>query len=235
MMKYQAVIFDLFGTLVDFLTDDEYKAAHAKVAAILNVPLDDFRRVWAQTLSQRDKGLFGSLEGDLANAARLLGLQQSVDQLHKAAEVRLKLYSKNLTPRKGAIETLNALHTAGLKTGLISGCAWEVPLLWPNTLFASLIEAPVFSCSVGLSKPEPKIYELACEGLGVLPKDCLYVGDGGYYELAGARQVGMDAVLIKVADDPYPYTSRQEALEWQGPTITSLPELLNLVGHSPLF
>ena len=228
-MKYQAVIFDLFGTLVDFLTDDEYKAAHARVAEILDAPLSDFRRIWSQTIRERDRGLFGSLEGDLGNAARLLGLQASVDQLHRAAEVRLKLYARHLTPRKGAIETLTALRASGLKVGLITGCAWEVPALWPDTHFVPLMDFTVFSCVAGMSKPDPRIYELACEGLDVLPKDCLYVGDGGYYELAGARQVGMDAVLIKVADDPYPFTSRQEALEWQGPMISSLPELLYLI------
>ena len=228
-MRYQAVIFDLFGTLVDFLSDEEYKAAHARVAEILGTPLDDFRRVWSQTLPERDKGLFGSLEGDLGNAARLLGLQTSADQIHRAAEVRLKLYGRNLTPRNGAIETLTSLRASSMKTGLITGCAWEVPELWPSTLFLPLVDSPVFSCSVGMSKPEPRIYELACEGLGVRPQDCLYVGDGGYYELAGAQRVGMDAVLIKVADDPYPYTNRQEALEWQGPTITSLPQLLDLI------
>ena len=228
-MKYQAVIFDLFGTLLDFLTDDEYKAAHANVAEILGAPLDDFRQVWSSTIRDRDRGFFGSLEGDLANAARLLGLKPGADQLHRAAEVRLKLYAKNLTPRKGAIETLTALRASGLKVGLITGCAWEVPALWPDTHFVPLMDFTVFSCVAGMSKPDPRIYELACEGLGVRPEDCLYVGDGGYYELAGARQVGMDAVLIKVADDPYPYTSRQEALEWQGPTISSLLQLLDLV------
>ena len=166
-MRYQAVIFDLFGTLVDFRTEAEYREAAAKVARILGAPLNDFRKVWVSTLRDRDRGLFGSLEGDLENAARLLGLQTSVEQIRQAAEVRLKLYHKNLTPRRGAIETLTALRTSGLKTGLIAGCAWEVPDLWHNTLFVPLIDFAVFSCVAGLSKPEPRIYKLACEGLKV--------------------------------------------------------------------
>ena len=228
-MRYQAVIFDLFGTLVDFLTDKEYAAGRAEVAAVLDAPLDDFRRVWSTTHRDRDRGLFGSPEGDLANAARLLGLQTSAEQIRQAAQVCLKLYHKNLTPRKGAIETLTALRANGLKTGLITGCAWEIPALWPDTAFVPLFDHTVFSCVAGMSKPQSEIYHLACERLGIQPEHCLYVGDGGSNELAGAEAVGMDAVLIKVPEDPYPYTSRQEALEWQGPTITSLPELLDLI------
>ena len=228
-MKYQAVIFDLFGTLVDFLTDDEYKAAHAQVAAILSAPLDDFRKVWSSTIRERDTGRFGSLEGDLLNALQVLGLQATDDQIRQAVNTRLDLFRRSLTPRKGAVETLTALRARGLKTGLISVCAWEIPTLWPDSAFAPLMDFSVLSCSVGLLKPEPEIYRLACKGLGVQPRDCLYIGDGGSHELSGAEKVGMSSVLIKVPGDPYPYTSRQEALEWQGHTITSLPQLLDLV------
>jgi putative hydrolase of the HAD superfamily len=228
-MRYKAVIFDLFGTLVDLLSEEEYKAGHAQWTAVLNAPFDDFRKVWSSTIVERDTGRFGSLEGDLLNALGSLGLQATDDQIRQAVNTRLDLFRKNLAPRKGAVETLAALRARGLKTALISVCGGEIPSIWPETAFAPLMDCAVFSCSVGLMKPEPEIYHLACKELGVRPEDCLYVGDGGYYELAGAETVGMHSMLIKVPHDPYPYTSRQEALEWQGPTISSLPELLDLV------
>ena len=225
----KAVIFDLFGTLVDLLSEEEYKAGHAQWTAGLNAPQDDFRKVWSSTIVERDTGRFGSLEGDLLNALRVLGLQATDDQIRQAMNARLDLFRKNLTPRKGAIETLTALRARGLKTALISVCGGEIPPIWPETDFAPLMDCTVFSCVVGLMKPEPKIYQLACQDLGIRPDECLYVGDGGSHELAGAEKVGMHSVLIKVADDPFPFTARQEALEWQGPTITSLPELIDLL------
>jgi len=228
-VRYQAVIFDLFGTLVDLLSEEEYKAGHAQWTAVLNAPFDDFRKVWSSTIVERDTGRFGSLKGDMLNALQVLGLQATDDQIRDAMNTRFDLFRRNLAPRKGAIETLTALRARGLKTALISVCGWEIPPIWAETAFPPLMDCTVFSCVAGLMKPDPQIYLLASEGLGVQPEDCLYVGDGGYYELAGAEKVGMRSVLIKVPDDPYPFTTRQEALEWQGPTVTSLPELLNLL------
>ena len=40
-------------------------------------------------------------------------------------------------------------------------------------------------------KPDPHIYQHACENLDVAPSDCIFVGDGNSGELRGAAQVGM--------------------------------------------
>jgi putative hydrolase of the HAD superfamily len=49
----------------------------------------------------------------------------------------------------------------------------------------------VLSCEVGLKKPDPAIYLLACERLGVQPAECAFVGDGGSHELDAAHSLGM--------------------------------------------
>ncbi len=130
------------------------------------------------------------------------------------------------------METLTLLKAASYKIGLISNCSAEVPLLWQDTPFASLVDFHIFSCKVGLRKPDPRIYRLACELLAVEPHSCLYVGDGDQGELAGASQAGMQAVLLRV---PYPEDTyglaydHQEAEEWQGPAISALKDVLALV------
>jgi putative hydrolase of the HAD superfamily len=47
-----------------------------------------------------------------------------------------------------------------------------------------------------MRKPDPRIYRLACEELGVEPEEAMFVGDGANDELAGAERVGMRSVLI---------------------------------------
>jgi len=79
---------------------------------------------------------------------------------------------------------------------------------------------------VGLSKPDPRIYQLACERLEVEPNDCMFVGDGANDELAGAQQVGMRAVCVLPPVRVEPIW--KEARGWE-PTISSLPEVLALV------
>ena len=45
-MKYRAVIFDLFGTLVDIFSWSEYQRVCQRMAAALDVPYEDFMRLW---------------------------------------------------------------------------------------------------------------------------------------------------------------------------------------------
>lgn len=58
----------------------------------------------------------------------------------------------------------------------------------------------VFSCKVGLLKPNSQIYELAMQHLNVYPKQCLFAGDGGSRELYGAKFVGMKTVFSEMLE-----------------------------------
>ena len=122
------------------------------------------------------------------------------------------------------------LKQAGYKIGLISDCSSEVPILWPNTPFFSLVDAPIFSCAVGFTKPDPRIYRIVCNRLAVVPQDCLYIGDGGSYELTGASQIGMHTLLIRVPyEDGYDFY-RTDAKKWEGPVISRLKDVLTFIG-----
>ena len=87
------------------------------------------------------------------------------------------------------------------------------------------MDVSILSCEVGLTKPDPRIYQMACEGLQVSPGQCLYVGDGGSKELTGASESGMKAVLIRA---PYDTVSGNRE-DWRGARISTLKELLALV------
>jgi putative hydrolase of the HAD superfamily len=134
--------------------------------------------------------------------------------------MRRVVTAQGLVPVPGAVETLTELRARGLRLGLITVCMDDVPALWPETPFEGLFDAEVFSCSVGLRKPDPRIYLLACEQLGVEPHEAMFVGDGDNDELAGAERVGMQAVLLDRPGDER---------EWTGRRIRTLPEVLALV------
>jgi len=140
--------------------------------------------------------------------------------------VRVEYTRRELAPRPDAVATLTRLKEAGLKLGLISDCSSEVPLLWDETPFARLIQVPIFSATARLKKPDPRIYLLACERLGVSPEDCLYVGDGDSRELTGAAGVGMSPVLIKAPQHNAP---KIDPDMWAGPPVSSLSEVLPIV------
>jgi putative hydrolase of the HAD superfamily len=77
---------------------------------------------------------------------------------------------------------------------------------------------------VGLLKPDPDIYRLLLDRLGMKPTQCVHVGDGGDHELAGARAAGIATILI---DRRLPHCSaaRNDAC-WVVPDLTEVMNLL---------
>ena len=229
-MKYRAVIFDLYGTLVDELwypctQEAKYQRTVSEIAATLGVRFEDFKQVWSATSHRQNLGELRPTIATLTYLCDGLDVTVSKEQLEHAAAIRLEFMRRSLRPREGALETLSRLRDAGLKTGLISNCISDTSDLWLSTPFASLFDSVVFSCDVGVKKPDSRIYTLGYDSLGVEPSDCLFIGDGSSRELTGATSVGMDAVLIRAPYD----TENGDREDWQGTRISSVEEVLGLV------
>lgn len=233
--RYDAVIFDLFGTLVDNpevpgRSLGTYNRAVEDVASILGAPADEFTRIWRSTSGLRMTGVFPSAEGYMAHLCQEIGVHPDDSRLAHAARVRLDAVGRQLVPRRDSLDTLTRLRTSGYKIGLISDCSRETAVHWPGTTLAPLVDAAVLSCEVGVKKPDPRIYELACVQLGVAPERCLYVGDGESDELAGAQRAGMAPVRIRV-----PYERRpDDGQAWSGPEVSSLSQVLEHLAEHPV-
>jgi putative hydrolase of the HAD superfamily len=230
-LKYQAVIFDLFGTLVDSLSPVEYYSVLREMISILKAPPDDFIKLWLSTAEKRTTGVFRTLEENLEYICHELKVPVTKSQINLAKRVRLDYVALALTPREGAIETLSRLKADGYKIGLISNCSTEPPVIWPYTPFAPFFDVTVFSSVAGVQKPDPRIYSMAIEQLKVEPEDCLYIGDGDSHELTGAAQAGMHPVLICAAHEDGAEAVRSDTKidDWPCPKIASLLEVLDLL------
>lgn len=228
-MTFQAVIFDLFGTLVnDFMS--AAGQSHDELAATLGVPYEPFMKLWREITGRRTLGEFQTVEASIEHVCGALGVPVNAAQMAKAVEFRLEYTRRALVPKPDAVATLAQLKHTGFKVGLLSNCSIEIPILWPETKFADLIESPVFSSRERLKKPDPRIYHIACERLSVAPEDCLYIADGENHELKAAADLGMSPALIRPTSDEPRGELRQEAREWQGTSISTLSEVLELTG-----
>lgn len=218
-MKYRAVIFDLWQTLVPW-PHDAAQSYYQWMADAYGAPYERFHDVWTSSFRER---AVGPIEDNLRSVATALAVEPDFDHV---LAWRLDWTRRSLVPRPDAVPTIEALRARGLKVGLITVCSTEVAELWDETPFAGLFDATVFSCLVGLSKPDPEIYELARKRLDVEPADCLFVGDGANDELAGARRVGMQAILIhRDGEDPF----WPELRDWDGARVTSIPGVLEVL------
>jgi putative hydrolase of the HAD superfamily len=59
----------------------------------------------------------------------------------------------------------------------------------------ALFDVVVESAKVGLRKPEPRIYQLTCELLGIEPREAVFLDDIGQ-NLKGARALGMTTIKV---------------------------------------
>lgn len=228
-MEYAAVIFDLFGTLVDNFSLPEYEGVLTRMASVCSLPCKEFVHLWHTTFNERATGIFPSIDGNIQYICRRLKISPEHDRIKLAVRIRFEFTRRSLRPRDDAVETLTQLRAKGHKIGLISDCTAEVPALWQDTPFASVIDVAVFSCSVGVKKPDPRIYNLTCERLAVTPRQCLYVGDGSSNELTGASRVGMHSVLIRVPHEAGYGAHRIDGEDWHGVAVSALKDVLALV------
>ena len=112
------------------------------------------------------------------------------------------LYLESSVPFERTLETLSFLKEKGYRLGLITN---------GNTNFqrAKLISAELLtyfervyiSDEMGMEKPNPGIYWTAAADFGVTPSECLFVGDTSTTDIAGAKNAGMDSLLVGDGED----------------------------------
>jgi putative hydrolase of the HAD superfamily len=232
LTEVDAVVFDLFGTLVPEFPKQDFLSVLAGMAQILGVERDRFLRGWDLAAIARQTGAQGDMEASVLAICEQQDVVPTAAALAQAMELRSAMYRRWFHPATGALETVGELKRRGYPIGLISMCTPDAPAMWRATALAPLVDVAVFSSEVGLRKPDPAIYLYACERLAVAPERCLYCGDGSYGELAGAAAVGMTPFLIRDREEDVEML-RPELEDWSGPSISDLRELLELLPGPP--
>ena len=228
-MPYTAVIFDLYGTLVGSFSRRGYDRIQAEMADILGVPTETFWHAMAETLTDRTTGSYRSFKANIVEICRRLNSKAEQTQIARIVGLHHEFTKAGIVPEAAVLETLGLLNNRGFRIGLITNCNANVPKLFPDSPLAEYIQTPVFSCEVGLKKPAPGIYEIACERLDVLPAECIYVGDGSSEELTAAAALGMLPILKRTdltdVYDPH----RPEVEHWHGIAIDAITELGDVI------
>src|SRR5450631_1243411 len=193
----EAVIWDFGGVL----TSSPFEA-FARFEVERNLPTDIIRRTNATNHWENAWAKFERAEVDLESFDSLF----AAESLALGAEVRgkdvLPLLSGDLRPE--IVEALKRVK-AQFKTGCItnnlpanaigSASGRSLYIAEVMVLFDHIIE----SAKIGLRKPDPRIYRMMIEALGVDPKHCVYLDDLGV-NLKPARDMGM--TTIKVVNAP---------------------------------
>ncbi|GGQ80291.1 hypothetical protein GCM10010166_58100 [Couchioplanes caeruleus subsp. azureus] len=166
----------------------------------------DFDRRWEAELGLAD-GAIGAAMADVW-AAGALG-RVSEDEVHKAMRDRLGLTREQVdavmaemwrqylgVPNTELIAYARALRPA-YRTGILSNSFVGAREREHREFgFGDLVDELIYSHEVGMSKPDPALWELACRRMGVAPGETVFV-DNAPALVQSAREFGMQAVLFR--------------------------------------
>ena len=107
----------------------------------------------------------------------------------------------HIRPDDEMVEALRRARARGVRTGLISNSMGAGR--YDRSTFPELFDGVVISGDEGMHKPQPEIYRLGCERVGLEPADCVFVDDLRE-NCEGAEAVGMIAVLHRGAERTLP-------------------------------
>jgi len=215
------VIFDLYHTLIHG-NDDERDRVVAEMALMVDV--DPAALVAAYHATWRDRLVRWDVEETIRVLAGRLGANPTDPQVACAAQHRRALARRVLGAVSAAtLDVLDTLRADGHPLALISNATSDTAEAWPHSPLAERFHVVVFSCDIGLAKPDPAIYRAAADRLGADPADCVFVGDGADGELPGAAAVGMTTLRTTELNDTDP--------SWTGPAFATLADLPALIPH----
>jgi HAD superfamily hydrolase (TIGR01509 family) len=99
-------------------------------------------------------------------------------------------------PEPGAADALAQLRRDGCILAAVSNSDGRAETYLQAAGLRDLLDFVVDSAIVGVEKPDPRIFEIACERAGVAPHEAVHVGDIYEVDVVGARKAGLAALLV---------------------------------------
>jgi putative hydrolase of the HAD superfamily len=194
--EVRAVISDFGGVLTTPLMD-----AFMALQDEIGIPPETFGAALRALTEESGANPLYEMERGEISEARFLerlgdGLRPLLDHephLHRFRE----LFIGSLQPNPEMIELMRELKERGLRMAMLTNNVREWESVWrPMLAVDEIFETVVDSAFVGVRKPEPRIYELTLERLGLAAEACLFVDDLAP-NIEGARQLGLQTVHFR--------------------------------------
>ena len=195
--RLEAVVFDLFHTLVD---PEDFRPREfdrvGEVARALGVEAGPFRDHWEGELAELV--CCPDRPADRAAAyARARGREVTPAVWAMVDDILGRYQDLALErPRPEVLRALGDLRSAGYRLGLLSNAHERDVRAWERSPLSPLLDGAVFSCFAGHAKPAAAAYRAVLDAVGAEAGRSAFVADGGSGELSGARRHGFGLVVL---------------------------------------
>lgn len=239
MKKIKGVFFDLGGTLriceENPAHQERAMARMAELAGRTDVP-EFIDLVEARYAPYRDWALTENKEaGDFELWDKWLLPELDKERLAKVCHELTYQYRqakglRHVVP--GGLKVIRTLYERGYRLGIISNLIGEEEI--PNWLredgLAQYFDAVILSSVCHIRKPDPRMYAMGCEELGLEPEECVSVADNLNRDITGAKAAGMGANILfispeKLAKKTITDENRPDYIVHRFPEILDLPIL----------
>ena len=207
--RYEAVLFDLGYTLIHFEPEEEIviqevlraagvERSTAEIQAAIRAGYSAYYRDMATATFPATEEYDRRVQAALHRAVLAhLNLDGEVES--EAYDVALESrFSRPgvLRPYPEVTEVLDRLIAEGYRLGIVSNWSWNLRRRVVQVGLDGYMELIWGSAYAGCHKPHPGIFRQALEKMALSPGRVLYVGDSYQHDVVGARNAGLDVVLV---------------------------------------
>jgi HAD superfamily hydrolase (TIGR01509 family) len=224
-ISLKAVIFDLYDTLVYF-DEADYINTKSEMARRVGADEDAFLTAWRHYRRASAIGDIATMKDRVVHSLKKLGIKADEPAIDELCELERQLQEEKCRLFNATEAILKNLSSKGLKLGLIAHCSSAAKNVLDVLSIKKHFDQVTFTFAEGMLKPDPRLFSLTAERLGVEPDECLYIGDGNDEELDGAHAVGMKTVLIARKQTPL---WRQEQSRYFDYKITNLMDIKQII------
>ncbi len=185
MTKTRAVVWDLDGVIVD--SAQAHNASWAEMARRFGVAYDP---------NKDFKGIFGRHNNDIIRSMWGVNDQAEVDRMADAKEEFFRQEAANLKPLPGVLQLMSGLREHGWKQAVGSSAPMQnIKMLLAATGVGDYMEAISSGDDVSVGKPDPQVFLLAFQRLGIEPQNGVVIEDAPA-GVQAARRAGAACLAV---------------------------------------
>lgn len=194
-MAYQAILFDLDGTLIDHYQATSDAVAHWSILAGAEPDVERWFELENRWFTAYEQGELSIQEQRRVRVREYLQQPRVSDETADSMfQEFISVYFDHIQPYADALSALEQALVTGAKVGILTNGTKEIQQQKLQRAGLNLPGVELLASSdLGFSKPDPRCYQAALERLGVEASGTIMVGDNYANDVQGAVACGLTA------------------------------------------